>query len=213
MLVILRADCRDLPLRRAVGLHVPAAEGRVDGHELAVGPVGFGSGRRRDALAHFQERRRVLIGPGYVPAAFEDREGLRLVGNVHLLGADRQRHVRGSGLQALHGEVERGTARGAGVLDVVDRDTLDTDLAEDHLARDRDLPLQQAVGHAGVVGDANLRRGAAGIRQCANQCFAGEILETALGMAAEHRHGDAGNVDLTHCNSWRLAVDRGAGRS
>ena len=157
VLVVLGAHRRDLPLRRAVGLHVPAAERGVDGHELAVRPVGLGAGRRRDAFAHLHQRRVVLLGARDVPAALEDGEGLRLVGDVHLLGADRERHVGGAGLEALHRQVERRTARGAGVLDVVDRDALDADLAEDDLAGDRDLSLQRAVGHARVVGDADLR--------------------------------------------------------
>ena len=168
VLVVLGAHRRDLPLRRAVGLHVPAAERRVDRHELAVRPVRLGAGRRRDAFAHLHQRGVVLLDARDVPAALEDREGLRLVGNVHLLGADGERHVRGAGLEALHREIERRAARGAGVLDVVDGDALDADLAEDDLAGDRDLSLQRAVGHARVVGDADLRRRAAGVREGAD---------------------------------------------
>ena len=143
--MILGAHGRDLPLRRAVGLHVPAAHGRVDRHELAVGLVGLRARRRHDALAHPHQRRVVLLGARDVPAALEDGEGLHLVGDVHLLAAERERDVGGTGLEALHREVEARTARGAGILDVVDGNALDADLAEDDLAREsRSGP---AAGH------------------------------------------------------------------
>jgi len=97
----------------------------------------------------------VLFGAGDVPAGLEDGEGLGVVWNVHFLGADRQGHVGAAGLEALHRQVEGRTPRGAGVLDVVDGDLLDADLAQHHLARDGDLALQRFVGHAGVVGIAD----------------------------------------------------------
>ena len=196
--MILGAHGGDLPLRGAKSLHVPAAHGGVDGHELAVGPVGLRAWRRRDAFAHLHQRGVGLLDPRDVPAALEDGEGLRLVGNVHFLGAEGERHVGRAGLEALHREVERGTPRRAGILDVVDRYALDTDLAEHDLAGNRDLPLQRTVGDARVVGDADLRRGASGVGERTAQRLAGQVVQAAVGMTAEHRHGDAGDIDLGH---------------
>ena len=205
VLVILGAHGGDLPLRRAVVPHVPAAHGGVDGHELAVRAVGFRAWRRHDALAHPDQRLVVLLGARHVPAALENREGLDLVRDVHLFAADRQRDIGSARLQALHREIEARTARGAGVLDVVDRNSLDADLAEDDLARDRDLALQRAVRHARVVGDADVARLASGVLQRALERLAREVVDRALRMAPEYRHRNAGNVDVSHGSSCRIS--------
>ncbi|MNE46851.1 hypothetical protein D3C80_1412140 [compost metagenome] len=52
VIVVLGAHRGDLALGGAVGLHVPTAHGRVDGHELAVRPIGLGARRKDDALPH-----------------------------------------------------------------------------------------------------------------------------------------------------------------
>ena len=196
--VVLGADCGDLALRGAVGPHVPAAHRSVDGHETAVGPGRFRPRRRRDAFAHPDQGGVVFLGARDVPAGLEQRHRAGLVGDVHLLGADRQRHVGGARLQALQREVKAAAARGAGVLDVEHRYALDPDLAEDHLARHRDLALQRAVGHARVVGGADVGGNAAGVLERALQRFAGQVVQAALEVATEDRHRDAGDVEPGH---------------
>ena len=47
-------------------------------------------------------------------------------------------------------------AGSAAVVDVEDRDVLDAELAQHHLAGNGKLPLQRAIGDAGVIGGAEV---------------------------------------------------------
>ncbi|MCY1389356.1 hypothetical protein D9M71_41510 [compost metagenome] len=199
--MVLRRHRGNLPLRGAIGTHVVPAHRSVDSHELAVGFVRLAAFGHFDPFAHLHQGLVVLFGAGNIPAGLENREGLELVGDVHLLGTDRQRHVGGAGLEALHGQVEGGTARGAGVFDVVDGNAFDADLAQYHLAGDGDLALQRAIGHAGIKGDAQVFGAAPGILQCAIERFARQVIEAAFEVSAEDGHGDAGDIDGAHENS------------
>ena len=157
VLVVLRAHGGDLPLRGAVGLHVPATQRGVDRHELAVRPVGLRPGWRRDALTHLHQRRR--SSPRRARRPSRPRKWRR-PSPCRGCSSSRRRCASATSvvpaLRLCTARLKRRTARGAGVLDVVDRDALDADLAEDDLAGDRDLSLQRAVGHAGVKGDAEI---------------------------------------------------------
>ncbi len=157
-----------------------SAHRRVDLHELAEGFVRGGARRHFDTLPHLYQRLVVLLGPAHIPAALEDRERLGLVGNVHFLRAQRQRHVGGTGAQALHCQVEGGTARGAGVLDVVDRDSLDADLTEHDLAGNGYLALQGTVGHARIKATPRSAPVAARIHECGAQRLPGQVFQAAL---------------------------------
>ncbi|MCY1426253.1 hypothetical protein D9M71_420690 [compost metagenome] len=61
MAVVLRRNRGDLPLGGAVGLHVIAAQGGVDLHELAIGLVRLGAGWRHHAFAHADQGLVVLF--------------------------------------------------------------------------------------------------------------------------------------------------------
>ncbi len=198
MRVILGRHGCDLPLGGPVGVHVVAAQRGVDGHEAAVRLVRLAAWRRRDAGAHGHQRREVFLRARDIPARFEQRECLGFLGDVHLLRAERQRHVAGAGFQALQRQVHGGAARGAGIFHIEDGDAFNADLGKHDLAGNRNLALQRAVGHAGVVGRTNVGTVAAGVLKRAVQRLARQIVERACCVAPKHRHGDAGDIELFH---------------
>ena len=53
-------------------------------------------------------------------------------------------------------------------------------------------------GLSGNLSDAEVARRAAGVLEGALQCLAREVVQAALEVATEHRHGDAGDIDLGH---------------
>ena len=75
------------------------------------------------------------------------------------------------------------------------------ELGQYHLAGDGYLPLQRAIGRAGVIGDAEVGSLAAGILEGALQGLAGQVFQGTLQVTAEHGHGDPGDVDIAHLNS------------
>src|SRR5205823_2214169 len=85
---------------------------------------------------------------------------------------------------------ERCRRPGAGVLDIDDRHALDPDVAEDALAADLLLPLQQPCERVRRVHRPDVLDTEAGVLEGAHDRDTGEVLERGVGMAPERVHPD-----------------------
>jgi len=189
---ILRRHGGDLLARGAVLLHVRDRHRRVDVHEhRTVGARAVHVGRQARGTQLLIDRDLELIHALDIGSTGEDREGLRLILMHELFVAAGQHHVvraeRDHGRRLMKG----GGAGRAGVLDIDDRAAPDTDLAQDDLARNADLPGDHCGGRIAHPGRLNLVGADARIGQRLQNRFARQGLEIPVGVFAEAGHADA----------------------
>ncbi|MCY1533110.1 hypothetical protein D9M68_684220 [compost metagenome] len=197
--MVLRGHGGQLALGDAVALHQAAtAQGRIDVHERAVGLLGLGAGRRHDALAHGGQVVLVLLEGLDVPGGLEGGEHLHLVAVEHLLRAHGDGHVGGAGAQLGDRQAEGVAGGGAGALDVEDRDAVQAQRQQRHLATDHVLAVEVALGAVAEETDLDPRAVAAGVLQGIFHRPGGELLDGLVGVAAESGHADADYVYVFH---------------
>ncbi|MNL31318.1 hypothetical protein D3C87_1530990 [compost metagenome] len=144
-----------------------------------------------------QKARKVLIREIAVPASLERLEhGLPLFGEIHLLGADDQRHVEQACLDRGESLKQARAGAGAGVVRVEDRNALQAIGPQRGLAPNAMLPLQGALarvaeprGLYGVLRESRISQGR--INGLARQVF-----HAALEVLAENRHPGANYIDV-----------------
>ncbi|MNM98542.1 hypothetical protein D3C81_1110760 [compost metagenome] len=199
MAVVLRGHGGQLALGDAVALHqAAAAEGCVDVHERAVGLLRLRTGRRYDALAHGGQVVLVLFEGFNVPGRFEGGEHFCLVAVEHLFRADRQGDLGSARLQLGHRQVEGMARRGTGAFDVEDRDTVQAQRQQRHLATDHVLAIEVALGAVAEEADLDPLAVASGVFQGVFDGQGGELLDGLVDVAAERGHADANNVYIFH---------------
>jgi hypothetical protein len=177
VLVVLVADLREHLGLGAVLLHVLAAG--IAEH--------LRRGRRLGEAAQLDHQLHVLV-ERHGAVGVLDAEGALL----HLLEAERHRAVRDAALDELLGQEQRRRARGAVVVDVVDRHAGEADLVDGALA---------AGGVAVAVADRHLLDGVVGDLRVGQRLLAGLLrhLRVVPFLAAgllELRHADTDHVDL-----------------
>ncbi|MNL53026.1 hypothetical protein D3C87_1762420 [compost metagenome] len=109
-----------------------------------------------------------------------------------LLDAEDQHRVVLPGQQRVPCQVHAGGAAGAGVLDVVDRDALEPQIAHDQLAEDH------AAQDVGAVDRLDAAGRHVGIGQRLQDCLLRQLRRQHGGVPAERRHRAAMDVDVLH---------------
>lgn len=150
------------------------------------------AGRCRILAGLLRQEAQQRLGPFGVMGAIEDGKGAGLVRVRQLLRPHRQCDVTQSGAQMGAGEVEGGRSTGTCVLDVDDRNAIQSCLAQCHLTTDHVLPLQQRLADVGKERRTHLvgRRTSVGqgeIDGLAGHRAQRNIRETTRGRAA-HAH-------------------------
>ena len=169
-------------------------EGVVDravaGGEVArFGRVGGHHDRAFDRLAEVDAE----VGP-----RLDRGEGEAFVLVEELLGADRDGGLGIAGGDRHPGEVHRGAAGGAGVVDVDDRHAAEGDVAQRDLAADHLLAGDQPGRRVRVVDDVDLLRGQPGVGERRAQRLLAQRTQRAVHVTAEPRHPDAADGNLNH---------------
>ena len=109
-----------------------------------------------------------------------------------LFDAEHQHGVVLVGQHRVACQVHAGGAAGAGVLDVVDRDAVEPEIANDHLSEDH------AAEHVGAVDRLNVARLHAGVVHRGKDGALSQFGSKHTGVAAERRHCGTGDVDVLH---------------
>ncbi|MCY1536554.1 hypothetical protein D9M68_720140 [compost metagenome] len=123
-----------------------------------------------------------------------------------LLDTEDQHAAVLTGHQCMARQVHgRGTA-GTGVFDVVDRDALETEVADDDLTKDH------ASEHVGAIDGVDVAQIGPSVFQCAKDGLLCQFRGLHANMAAKRRHGHAVNVcGCAHLNRPSFAASRQTG--
>ena len=204
MVVVLGRADGDLPLRGAVGLHVPGGLHGVGVHVQRAAGAGL------ERLAGFLPGAGVVVAPALrlqlVDAGGEDgRHSRRVVGADELLDAQRQAHLRLARQHVLPRAVEGEGRGGAAAFDVDHRHALGEQpllhqRREAHLPADAALPplAQAAVAEPGLLDQRCVATGQAGVGQHLGVGLAHQVVEALVGVLAERRARGADDVDVIH---------------
>ncbi len=154
---------RYLPLGSAEFHHVCTTKGCINRHKDTVRTFGLASFRDLNAFTRLQENFGILFWIGDIPATVKNREHSLLVGNIHLLGADRHGHITGSGAQQLHCQMETGRTGCATIFQIKYRNPLNTVLTQQNLTRNKRLSLQMTLSGTSIKSRLDIRLFAASI--------------------------------------------------
>lgn len=92
--MVLRGYLGDVALDRSEAMHVISRERRIDVPENgALAAVHAGAWRQGEILAECRKTANAAVHIVHVPGSVEDRKGFFPVLRIHLLCADRQRHI------------------------------------------------------------------------------------------------------------------------
>src|ERR1700746_2299611 len=204
MAVILGGDCRELAFGRAEFAHVALGKGRIKLHERAYYP--WSAPRRgREAVPDRAEP----LGNGLrlvdVPSAVEDGRRFEAILVKHLLCADHESDIGGTGAKMVDRLIERGGAAGAGVFDVHNRDGLDSDLSQRDLATNQMLPLDNRLGRVREECGLDIGGPTASILERLQNGFGYKRFQGPIQPAAEAGHTDANYKDFflhDTCSLW-----------
>src|SRR5258706_16345296 len=118
MPMVLRRDGGQLALRRSITRHVMSRKGGIDIHEHTIRFLRDSTGRRLDTRAEFEKTVLVSFRSCHIPCAFESAERAALVVGKHFFGTYCYHDLVLLGLQGRDGQLKRGGAAGARVLNI-----------------------------------------------------------------------------------------------
>ena len=140
----------------------------------------------------------ILPGCLHIPRRVEDAEPQRLIGRIHFVRAHRHGDVAGPGSQVVIRHMQRRAGGRAGVLDIDDRDALESERQQRHLPANQMLALEVALRAIAVERGTNIGGTAGCVVERRRDGRLRQLLDRQVGMAREWRHSDANNVNFLH---------------
>ncbi len=193
--MILCRGGRYLGLRNAESLHVILGKRRIDIHKnTTLSAIVLSLRRQFHALGHIQQPGDGFFRRMYIPPAIKNRKRTGAIPGIHFVRPNSQCDIPLSGLNKGAGRVEGRTGTGTGILDIGNRNPLETSGPQGNLPRHQILRLNCRLGGVCKKCGLNIIPLQTGVFQSLFNNFGSHVLDGTVQELPELRHSYSNDI-------------------